>query len=58
LLIDTLGSLGALTGFADLVFVGGSLVPHGGHNPLEAAVWQFPFLLALTRLTLRPCTVT
>jgi 3-deoxy-D-manno-octulosonic-acid transferase len=44
LLIDTLGSLGALTGFADLVFVGGSLVPHGGHNPLEAAVWQLPIL--------------
>ena len=44
LLIDTLGSLGALTGFADLVFVGGSLVCHGGHNPLEAAVWQLPIL--------------
>ena len=44
LMIDTLGSLGALTGFADLVFVGGSLVPHGGHNPLEAAVWQLPIL--------------
>ena len=44
LLIDTLGSLGALTGFADLVFVGGSLVRHGGHNPLEAAVWQLPIL--------------
>ncbi len=44
LLIDTLGSLGALTGFADLVFVGGSLVRHGGHNPLEAAAWQLPIL--------------
>ena len=44
LLIDTLGSLAALTGFADLVFVGGSLVRHGGHNPLEAAVWQLPIL--------------
>ena len=44
MLIDTLGSLGALTGFADLVFVGGSLVRHGGHNPLEAAAWQLPIL--------------
>jgi 3-deoxy-D-manno-octulosonic-acid transferase len=44
LLIDTLGSLGALTGFADLVFVGGSLIRHGGHNPLEAAVWRLPIL--------------
>lgn len=44
LLIDTLGHLGALTGCADLVFVGGSLVPHGGHNPLEAAAWGLPII--------------
>ncbi len=34
LVIDTVGQLGALTGCADAVFVGGSLIPHGGHNPL------------------------
>ena len=44
LVIDTLGQLGALTGCADAVFVGGSLVPHGGHNPLEAAAWCLPIL--------------
>ena len=44
LVIDTLGQLGALTGCADAVFVGGSLVPHGGHNPLEAAAWSLPIL--------------
>ena len=44
LVVDTLGHLGALTGCADLVFVGGSLVPHGGHNPLEAAAWRLPIL--------------
>ena len=44
LLVDTLGRLGALTGCADAVFVGGSLVPHGGHNPLEAAAWCLPIL--------------
>ena len=44
LVIDTLGRLGALTGCADAVFVGGSLVPHGGHNPLEAAAWCLPIL--------------
>jgi 3-deoxy-D-manno-octulosonic-acid transferase len=44
LIVDTLGHLGALTGCADLVFVGGSLVPHGGHNPLEAAAWRLPIL--------------
>lgn len=44
LLWDTLGELGAVMGLAELVFVGGSLVPHGGHNPLEAAVWGIPVL--------------
>lgn len=44
LLWDTLGELGAATGLAELVFVGGSLVRRGGHNPLEAAVWGVPVL--------------
>jgi len=44
LVVDTLGRLGALTGCADAVFVGGSLIPHGGHNPLEAAAWSLPIL--------------
>ncbi len=33
--LDTLGELGAVYTLADLVFVGGSLVPLGGHNLLE-----------------------
>lgn len=36
-LIDTIGDLAHLYGCADLAFIGGSLVPEGGHNPLEAA---------------------
>ena len=44
LLIDTLGELSAMVGLADVVFVGGSLVPHGGHNPLEAAAFGVPVL--------------
>ena len=36
-LADTLGELGLFYRLADIVFVGGSLVPHGGHNPLEPA---------------------
>lgn len=43
-LLDTLGELGAILSLADVVFVGGSLVPHGGHNPLEALVWAKPVL--------------
>ncbi len=34
---DTLGELGLLYRLAPIVFMGGSLVPHGGQNPLEAA---------------------
>ncbi|PZP86259.1 MAG: 3-deoxy-D-manno-octulosonic acid transferase [Azospirillum brasilense] len=36
-LADTMGELGSFYDAADVVFLGGSLVPHGGHNPLEPA---------------------
>jgi 3-deoxy-D-manno-octulosonic-acid transferase len=36
-LLDTVGELGSLYGAADVVFVGGSLVPIGGHNVIEPA---------------------
>jgi 3-deoxy-D-manno-octulosonic-acid transferase len=38
LVLDTLGELAQVYPFATLTFVGGSLVPWGGHNILEAAV--------------------
>ncbi|MGA8200474.1 MAG: 3-deoxy-D-manno-octulosonic acid transferase [Candidatus Sulfotelmatobacter sp.] len=37
LLLDTIGELAALYGLADIAFVGGSLVPRGGHNIIEPA---------------------
>jgi 3-deoxy-D-manno-octulosonic-acid transferase len=37
--IDTIGDLFTLYGAADVAFVGGSLVPHGGQNILEPAAW-------------------
>lgn len=37
LLLDTIGELSALYALADVAFVGGSLVPRGGHNILEPA---------------------
>jgi 3-deoxy-D-manno-octulosonic-acid transferase len=37
LLLDTIGELAALYGVADVAFVGGSLVPRGGHNIIEPA---------------------
>ena len=36
-LADTMGELGLFYRLADIVFIGGSLVPHGGQNPLEPA---------------------
>lgn len=37
LLLDTIGELAALYAIADVAFVGGSLVPRGGHNIIEPA---------------------
>lgn len=45
LLLDTIGELAALYQFADLAFIGGSLVPRGGHNVLEAAQFGAPILV-------------
>jgi 3-deoxy-D-manno-octulosonic-acid transferase len=42
--LDTLGELAQLYGVASVVFVGGSLVPVGGHNMLEAALRRKPVL--------------
>jgi 3-deoxy-D-manno-octulosonic-acid transferase len=36
-LVDTIGELASLYALADVAFVGGSLVPRGGHNILEPA---------------------
>jgi 3-deoxy-D-manno-octulosonic-acid transferase len=38
-IVDTIGDLFTLYGAADVAFVGGSLVPHGGQNILEPAAW-------------------
>ncbi len=37
-LLDTIGELAGTYALADVAFVGGSLVPKGGHNILEAAL--------------------
>ncbi|MFB3815913.1 MAG: 3-deoxy-D-manno-octulosonic acid transferase [Terriglobales bacterium] len=43
-LLDTIGELGALYAVADMAFVGGSLVPRGGHNILEPALHGVPVI--------------
>jgi 3-deoxy-D-manno-octulosonic-acid transferase len=45
LLLDTIGELSALYALADVAFVGGSLVPRGGHNILEPAQHGVPVLV-------------
>lgn len=42
--IDTIGLLAGLYGLADVAFVGGSLIPFGGHNPLEPAAMSRPVM--------------
>ncbi len=44
LLLNTIGELAGLFQAADVVFIGGSLVPTGGHNFLEPAFWSKPVL--------------
>lgn len=44
-ILDTIGELGKVYSIADLVFVGGSLVPKGGHNILEPAAHGKPVLV-------------
>jgi 3-deoxy-D-manno-octulosonic-acid transferase len=39
LILDTMGELSRMYSFCDIAFIGGSLVPDGGHNPLEPAAF-------------------
>ena len=42
LLLDTFGELAKVYRYATAAFVGGSLVPNGGHNPIEPAAAGVP----------------
>jgi len=44
LLLDTIGELEGFYAASDLAFVGGSLVPLGGHNLLEPALYGVPVI--------------
>jgi len=45
LVVDTIGELASLYALADVAFVGGSLVPRGGHNIIEPARHGVPFMV-------------
>jgi 3-deoxy-D-manno-octulosonic-acid transferase len=44
-LVDTIGELASLYSLADVAFVGGSLVPRGGHNIIEPAQYGVPIMV-------------
>ena len=43
-LADTIGEMGLWYRLADVAFLGGSMVPHGGQNPIEPAKLLVPIL--------------
>lgn len=45
LLLDTIGELASVYSIAAVAFVGGSVVPAGGHNPLEPAQFGVPIVM-------------
>ncbi len=45
LLLDTVGELAAAYRFATIVFVGGTLIPHGGHSIMEPALYSNPIVI-------------
>ena len=45
ILLDTIGELASVYRFAAVVFVGGSLVPRGGHNIIEPAAFEKPIIV-------------
>jgi len=40
ILFDKMGLLGSLYRIGDIAIIGGSFIPHGGQNPLEAIYWK------------------
>src|SRR4029079_11241220 len=46
IVLDSIGELAQLYQLATVVFVGGSLVDHGGHNILEPAIFGKPIVFA------------
>ena len=44
-LLDTIGDLASVYALGAVAFVGGSLIPAGGHNPLEPAQFGVPVMM-------------
>jgi 3-deoxy-D-manno-octulosonic-acid transferase len=46
-LLDSIGELASVYSLAAVAFVGGSLIPAGGHNPLEPAQFGVPIVMGV-----------
>jgi 3-deoxy-D-manno-octulosonic-acid transferase len=55
-LLDTIGELASVYSIAGVAFVGGSLVPAGGHNPLEPAQFGVPIVMGPHYVNFRAIT--
>lgn len=47
IILDEIGKLRYLYKLSDIVFIGGSLIPHGGQNPIEPAFFGKPVIFGL-----------
>lgn len=56
ILLDTIGELASVYSVATVAFVGGSLVPAGGHNPLEPAQFGVPVVMGPNYANFRAIT--
>jgi 3-deoxy-D-manno-octulosonic-acid transferase len=45
--LDSIGELASVYALASVAFVGGSLIPAGGHNPLEPAQFAVPVVMGM-----------
>jgi 3-deoxy-D-manno-octulosonic-acid transferase len=55
-LLDTIGELASVYSLGTVAFVGGSLVPAGGHNPLEPAQFGVPIVMGPNYANFRAIT--
>jgi 3-deoxy-D-manno-octulosonic-acid transferase len=55
-LLDTIGELASVYSLAAVAFVGGSLIPAGGHNPLEPAQFGVPIVMGPHYVNFRAIT--
>jgi 3-deoxy-D-manno-octulosonic-acid transferase len=55
-LLDTIGELASVYSLASVAFVGGSIAPAGGHNPLEPAQFGVPIVMGPNYANFRAIT--